>query len=252
MPTPPTLRLIPRQPNHSYVVKWQQILADAGYLSNDEIDGIFGPVTHKATVEYQSDKGLAPDGIVGPRTWATGRGASLPPLPPFSPLTSTTQRQSLFGAFTYTPAPTPGNPEAISIEQRWARENLVFIKVPQLVGVEGAPHDGGVWFHRKGVKPLQRLWAEWEKEGLLPLVKTWGGSFVPRFIRGSRRTLSNHAFGTAFDINMAWNGLGAVPAPAGAEGSVQELVPIAHKHGFYWGGHFKRADGMHFELAVVQ
>jgi hypothetical protein len=33
---------------------------------------------------------------------------------------------------------------------------------------------------------------------------------------------------------------------------VRELVPIANKHGFYWGGHYsKRADGMHFEAAKV-
>ena len=33
------------------------------------------------------------------------------------------------------------------------------------------------------------------------------------------------------------------------KGCVRELVPIAHDHGFYWGGHFTRQDGMHFELA---
>ncbi len=27
------------------------------------------------------------------------------------------------------------------------------------------------------------------------------------------------------------------------------LMPIAHKHGFFWGGHFSRQDGMHFEIA---
>jgi hypothetical protein len=28
-------------------------------------------------------------------------------------------------------------------------------------------------------------------------------------------------------------------------------VPVAHKFGFYWGGHFSRRDGMHFEIAKV-
>jgi len=28
-------------------------------------------------------------------------------------------------------------------------------------------------------------------------------------------------------------------------------VPIAHDHGFYWGGHFSRSDGMHFEVAKL-
>lgn len=74
---------------------------------------------------------------------------------------------------------------------------------------------------------------------------------MPRFVRGSRTTLSNHSWGTAFDINYAWNCLGALPALRGEKGSVRELVPIAHRHGFYWGGHFSRRDGMHFEVARV-
>ncbi|PYN75607.1 MAG: hypothetical protein DMD96_27450 [Candidatus Rokuibacteriota bacterium] len=29
-------------------------------------------------------------------------------------------------------------------------------------------------------------------------------------------------------------------------------VPIAQEHGFYWGDHFSRCDGMHFEVARVR
>lgn len=72
------------------------------------------------------------------------------------------------------------------------------------------------------------------KKDLIRLVLTYAGSFDPRFIRGSTTTLSNHAFGSAFDINAEWNPLGHTPAPKGTEGSVRELVPIAHEYGFYW------------------
>jgi hypothetical protein len=70
-------------------------------------------------------------------------------------------------------------------------------------------------------------------------------------VRGSTTTLSNHAYGTAFDINAAWNGLGREPAPLGAKGSVLELLPLAEAHGFAWGGLFSRRDAMHFEVARV-
>jgi hypothetical protein len=29
------------------------------------------------------------------------------------------------------------------------------------------------------------------------------------------------------------------------------LVGIANDNGFYWGGHFTRLDGMHFEIAKL-
>jgi hypothetical protein len=74
-----------------------------------------------------------------------------------------------------------------------------------------------------------------------------------RFIRCSNSSLSNHAFGTAFDINADENQLGSQPALPSEPGCVFELVPIAHKFGFYWGGHFTppRRDGMHFEIAKI-
>jgi peptidoglycan hydrolase-like protein with peptidoglycan-binding domain len=34
------------------------------------IDGVFGAKTRKAVKQYQTDRGLAADGIVGPATWA--------------------------------------------------------------------------------------------------------------------------------------------------------------------------------------
>jgi len=33
---------------------------------------------------------------------------------------------------------------------------------------------------------------------------------------------------------------------------VRELVPITHKWGFWWGGHFNTPHSMHFEVAVLK
>jgi hypothetical protein len=57
---------------------------------------------------------------------------------------------------------------------------------------------------------------------------------------------------SAFDINAAWNERGHRPALVGEKGSVRSLVPIAHKWGFWWAGHFSTPDGMHFEVAVLR
>ena len=54
----------------TYVKELQTKLVSLGYLlSRKEIDGIFGPKTLAAVMEYQEDAGLVVDGIVGKKTW---------------------------------------------------------------------------------------------------------------------------------------------------------------------------------------
>ena len=175
-----------------------------------------------------------------------------PPNPNFKPLISTPERQRVFGTFQYVAKPVKGNPENIVVTDNWAKLNIVRAYIPQLEGVPYAPHDGCILLHRLVVPQTVSLFAAWEQAGLLKYILSWGGSYVPRFIRGSRSILSNHAFGSAFDLNAPWNALGRQPAPRGAQGSVMELVALANENGFYWGGHFSnRLDGMHFEAAHI-
>lgn len=184
-----------------------------------------------------------------------------PPPPDFKPLVTAAQRQALFGAYEFTPDPSRDR-DGIRILGSWEQENIVTVQIPQLIGrnIRGAPANGAVRWHRLAVNQLLRLWKAWEEAGLLDRVLIWNGSYSPRFIRGRKddtaNSLSNHAFGTAFDINYDpatnLNGLNAVPALVGQHGSVRELAAIARHFGFYWGGHFPRLDGMHFEVAVLQ
>lgn len=229
-------------------------------------DGVFDEGLREAVEEFQRLSGLRSDGVVGPMTWAEAlrqgmsavlddseeeAGPNWPPKPSFPQLTAA-QRQQVFTQFSFTPAPTPGNPEAIKMDQAWARANIAMVEIPQLRGVPGAPSGPPRFpFHRLAQHQVSGLFTAWGSLGLLGLVKSWGGSFAPRFVRGSRTALSNHSYGTAFDINVAWNGLGVTPALVGRDGSVRRLVPVANKLGIYWGGHFSRPDGMHFELATV-
>lgn len=174
--------------------------------------------------------------------------SAFPPHPGFNspgPL----QRAAMFGAFEYERAPTADNPERIRILGNWVRENIVPVPLPQLRRVTGGDHSS-IQFHRLAQQQLISLWQDWEAAGLLERILTYHGSFAPRFIRGSTTRLSNHAYGSAFDINARWNPLKRIPPALGEEGCVRELVPIANRHGFYWGGHYNsRPDGMHFEVA---
>jgi hypothetical protein len=249
------------------VERWQFFLV--GQSHQLEVDGNFGNDTFDATSAFQTENHLDVDGAVGPDTLGqamslgfdpledaaapANSGAAFPPRPNFNPLISTADRQKLFGKFDFVAAPVPSNPENIRILGTWERDNIVRVPLPQLVGVQGAPHDGGVRFHKKAADQLVALWKAWEDAGFLDRVLTWDGSFVPRFVRGSRTVLSNHAFGTAFDINAALNPRGTRPLLVGKKGSVRELVTIANDHGFYWGGHFgAKPDGMHFEIAILK
>jgi len=263
------IKILRRGSQGKEVERWQTFLVGQGYL-HGEVDGDFGSQTERATKAFQRATGLSADGVVGPLTLGTAlsagfdigftdprRGDAEPLLPGRStlrPATSTAARQRMFGRFEFEPDPTRSNPERIRILGDWEAENITTVLLPQLRGVSvfGQRSSGRMRFHRRAAEQLQALWAAWDQARLLDRILTYDGGYSPRFIRGSLSSLSNHAFGSAFDINAQWNPLGTVPASAGREGSVRELVDIANEHGFFWGGHFRgRADGMHFEVAKL-
>lgn len=243
--------------NGSQVKRWQYFLIGLG---NNHIvaDGDFGAKTHKATVKFQEDNNLKGDGVVGPKSYLAAFKAGYrlkeafeyPTKPSFNPLVGNAARAKIFGNFKFKSA--GDGTEAIIITDGWAEKNIERVEIPQLKGMKGVPASSKVQFHRLATKQLAKLFNDWEQAGLMGHIHTWEGSFVPRFVRGSRSVLSNHSFGSAFDINYAWNKLGQVPALVGEKGSVRELVAIANENGFYWGGHFSRLDGMHFEVAVLK
>lgn len=252
---------------------WQSMLNKLRYDAGIA-DGIFGRKTKSATLQFQIDNRLSADGIVGRKTLASANklfnkeisstsdrvvfdnkknnlDKSYPSRPSFGSLYSK-EREALFGGFDYT----INSNGSINILGNWAAKHVQLVNIPQLAGVNNPyskkPITGKVYFHRKIADQMRGFFVALEREGLHKAILTWGGSFVPRLIRGSSTTLSNHSFGTAFDINMTWNGLGMEPALANQKGSVRDLVSIANKFGLFWGGHYKtRKDGMHFEIAKI-
>ena len=74
----------------------------------------------------------------------------------------------------------------------------------------------------------------------------WGYAY--RDVRGVPGKLSNHASGTAIDLNATRHPLGA--ANTFAAGEVPMLEALCKKYGLTWGGNWKRKDEMHFEISI--
>lgn len=238
-----------------FVQIWENFLVGRGFY-DVEVDGVYDVSTQNATKKFQEDAGLIADGIVGPRTLSIAKGFGCPDLQSILPQADIKplrqdEREDLFGKFSFVPAGTPSNPEAINITDNWAKSNIQKVKIPQLEPILGGNHKS-ISVHKKIAGQFVNMFAEFQRLNLMRRIITFDGTWVPRFIRGSRSILSNHSWGTAFDINVPFNSLGSVPAIKGSHGSVHELVEVADKHGFLWGGHFrKRPDGMHFEAYKI-
>ena len=75
----------------------------------------------------------------------------------------------------------------------------------------------------------------------------WGWAF--RMVRGTTDKLSNHASGTAIDLNAVKHPLGRVGTIDAAK--VPMLRALVKKYGLTWGGDYKgRKDEMHFEISI--
>jgi len=247
------------------VEAWQYFLLGLNVFQG-AVDGNFGPITVTATKAFQRKAAVLPvDGWVGTATYAAAfklgfdpleygvvtegdiRNPAWPERPEGVAPLGINDKHRLFGRIQYK----AGAAGSVVITNGW-ETHIQKVSIPTLAGVKGTAGATSFPFHRRGVRQLAGLFSAWDLHGFTPLILSYAGSWAPRFIRGSTTYLSSHAWGTAFDINAAWNGMGSRPALAGDKGSVRELVELAVDHGFYWGGWFKRKDGMHFELFEAQ
>lgn len=176
-----------------------------------------------------------------------GNTGPFPPYPGNLKPLAVNQKNKMFGKFDYKPNPTPGNPEGITITDDWAAKNLVTVPVPQLAKFGNSQ----ATFHKSVASQFQAFFQGIESAGLMDQLLSFGGSYNPRFVRGSSSTLSPHAWGTAVDINQGYNPLGAKPVAEGLKGSTVSFVPIANSVGLVWGGTFGRPDAMHFEAGAI-
>ncbi|WP_342239993.1 M15 family metallopeptidase [Inquilinus sp. OTU3971] len=184
-----------------------------------------------------------PANFAPPTSAATGLNVDRRPDGTILPL-SDAKLRSVFGDFPYT----EGSKGRINIDPTWVQQNIIEIATPILADA-GYPK---ITIHREAADGFKAAFDRIAAANLSHLILSCAGTFVPRH-KGwdPNRGLSSHSWGVAIDLNVAWNGYGAEPAPFGTHGSVRELVPHFEAEGFAWGGYFSPPyqDGMHFELA---
>jgi hypothetical protein len=107
----------------------------------------------------------------------------------------------LFGKIEFVAKPTKTNPEGIIITNGFESKNIVRVNLPALSKATNGKFTAMRW-HNECEYQLVKLSERLEKENLHTKILSYAGAFYPRFIRGSRTQLSNHSWGTAFDINV--------------------------------------------------
>ena len=199
------------------------------------------------------------------------KGKGFPPEPKTLESPDNATRNGALTCFKFKQLAKPfrGDPDGIVITSScddtipdWETKFITKVAVPQLAHLPTFK-SGFMRVHTVVAPKLTALFKAWEEADLMHLFLTFEGAFVARYIRNDSPSagphdikkstavsnLSNHAFGSAFDINATWNMRKDPPALPGAKGCVYELVEIANTIGWYWGGHFSTVDGMHFEFA---
>lgn len=155
------------------------------------------------------------------------------------------ENDALFGSFTWTI--DAAHPGALKITSRH-NFKIAAVTIPQLADARFKRRRGTVWMNERVATSMLALFQTWDDAGIMHLVESFDGDYVPRFVRGSTTYVSAHAWGTAFDINAAHNPLGVEPPLVGEPGSVRLLVEAAYDLGWAWGGWIDgRPDGMHFQ-----
>lgn len=187
-----------------------------------EVDGFFDPETDEATKAFQREHFLDDDGVVGNKTYAVAatlgfaiaedssteeNGPNWPPPPPFKPIPYN-DRFKVFGNFRYKPAGLRNNPEAITVLDGWYGKNIERVEIPQLSGVKGTAGRTSFDFNKQVSDQVKGFFEAVEKLGLKNLILTWGGSYAPRFVRGSQTYLSNHCLPAQEPV---WTPNGPIP-----------------------------------------
>ena len=130
-----------------------------------------------------------------------------------------------------------------TLSPSWEEEVLALARIPFSIPLSWDPSSKArrIRCHKLLVPVFEALFQEVVERGLRPLVRTYGGCYCFRRMRGGSH-LSTHSWGIAIDLNPDTN-------PLGSPGDMApELVGLFQEFGFTWGGRFTRPDPMHFQF----
>ena len=147
------------------------------------------------------------------------------------PYLTTAQRDEYYGPIRFVAAPTVNNPEAIRITNDF----------PSRVVWRSMPIIGTIQIHEAAAESLDAALREIQRKGWAGKIRSFQGSYVPRFVRGSTKNLSSHSYATSIDVNADEN-----PQGSGPTEDQKLIAPVFEKHGWYWGNRFSKRDPMHF------
>jgi hypothetical protein len=195
------------------------------------LDGVFGPRTEYALERFQ----LA--------VLVTGR----PDIPTTRALTAALKKhldsqhvmdpptpigldniKRTFGDFEFRSLPTG----FIEIDPDWVKRNITRPYLPIV---------GSIDVHVKVAPIITHVLREIESIGLGDHIEQFGAWCGRHKNFDTTRSLSTHSWGIACDINWHDN-------PFGEIGRMDpRIVDIFERHGFQWGGRWRRRDDMHFQ-----
>ena len=151
------------------------------------------------------------------------------------PYLTTAQRDEYYGPIRFVAAPTVNNPEAIRITNDF----------PSRVVWRSMPIIGTIQIHEAAAESLDAALREIQRKGWAGKIRSFQGSYVPRFVRGSTKNLSSHSYATSIDVNADEN-----PQGSGPTEDQKLIASVFEKHGWYWGDRFSKRDPMHFEYVL--
>lgn len=246
----------------------QRLLAQHG-MNPGPMDGLCGPRTVRAILNFQARFLARPDGRVDPNgtTWRHLAGVAQP--------TGSTQQP----AHPAVTPPSPSNPsqDLIARVPRPSRDSinhgLTAVSPDFMVQQLGRPRDSysadcqpmtnptlrrhvvtqsvgpfNVTGLRPAVESLRTALAQVQREqpAVYAALGT-AGMLCCRFVRGSATAISNHSWGTAIDFTL--NGVLDRRGDNQVQVGLTLMASIMNQHGWYWGAAFRTEDAMHFEAS---